>query len=117
MTDPRFTDPRRTDPLANDPTIVQSAPLRDARTGGIWGWVAGFAVVALIAFVVLAGWNNSGTDSTATNANTPPATTSESAPVRNVTPPATTGSGTTSPLTNPATPSTPPAAAPAPAQQ
>lgn len=113
MTDPRFTDPRLNDPR-NDPNVIQPAPLRDESTGGVWGWVAGLAVVALIAFVVLAGWNNSGTDNTATNANTPPVTTGSNAPMRNVTPPSTTGSGSTSPLTNPATPSAPPAA---PAQQ
>ncbi len=110
MTDPRFTDPRLNDPR-NDPNVIQTAPLRDESTGGVWGWVAGLVVVALIAFVVLAGWNNA-SDTTASNP-TPVAT--GNAPVRNVTPPNTTGSGSTSPLTNPATPSVPPAA-PAPAR-
>ena len=109
MSDPRFTDQRHTDPLRNDPNYIARTPLRDERSGGIWGWVAGLAVVALIAFVVLAGWNNSATENTAANSNTPPVTTGNSGPVRNVTPPATTGSGSTSPLTNPATPSAPPA--------
>ncbi len=118
MSDPRFTDQRYSDPRNSDPNIIQPAPLRDESVGGVWGWIAGLAVVALIAFVVLAGWNNSSTENTAVNSNSPPITTS--GPVRNVTPPATTGSGSTSPLTNPATPD--PAApnatpAPAPAQQ
>lgn len=124
MSDPRYTDPRLDDPR-NDPNFIQPAPLRDESTGGVWGWIAGLAVVALIAFVVLAGWNNSSSDNAA-NTNTPPApiTTGDSGPVRNVTPPSTTGSGSSSPMTNPATPnpaapSAPPAASPpaAPAQQ
>lgn len=116
MSDPRFTDQRYSDPRNTDPNYIAPTPLRDESSGGVWGWIAGLAVVALIAFVVLAGWNNSGTN-TASNAGNPaPITTGNSGPVRNVTPPATTGSGTTSPLTNPATPSAPPAS-PAPQQQ
>lgn len=114
MSDPRFTDQRLNEPRNTDPNYIQPAPLRAQSGGGVWGWIAGFAVVALIAFVVLAGWNNSSTENTAANGNQP-VTTSNSGPVRNVTPPATTGSGSTSPLTNPATPSAPPAT-PAPQQ-
>jgi hypothetical protein len=102
MSDPRFTDQRSTDPRSTD--FIQPAPLRDESVGGIWGWVAGLAVVALIAFVVVAGWNNSSTDNAAITSPPAPITTGNSGPVRNVTPPSTTGSGSTSPLTNPATP-------------
>lgn len=106
MSDPRLTDPRH-----NDPNFIQPSPLRDESVGGVWGWIAGLAVVALIAFVVVAGWNSSTTENTASNANSrAPITTGNNAPMRNVTPPSTTGSGSTSPLTNPATPAAPPPA-------
>lgn len=118
MSDPRYTDPRLDDPR-NDPNFIQPAPLRDESTGGVWGWIAGLAVVALIAFVVLAGWNNSSTQNAANPTPPAPITTGDSGPVRNVTPPSTTGSGSSSTMTNPANPSAPPAASPpaAPAQQ
>ena len=47
MTDPRFTDPPQ-DPLLR----------RDNTASGTWGWIAGLAVLALIAFVLIAGWNS-----------------------------------------------------------
>ena len=78
MSDPRFTDPRGTDPRLSDPVLRQDEP-----GGSIWGWVAGLAVLALIAFIVVAGWN-SDPASTARN-NSPSATT--------------TGSGASSPMT------------------
>ena len=117
MSDPRFTDQRTTDPRSTDPNFTDpnfTAPeLRKEGTGGVWGWIAGLAVVALIAFVVLAGWNNSGTDNQASNAsNRTPVATGNSGPVRNVTPPTTTGSGSNSPLTNPAAPNATPAPTP-----
>lgn len=105
MTDPRFTDPRF------DDRYTPPAPLRNENAGGVWGWIAGLAVVALIAFVVVAGWN-SATTNTASNppAATPaPVTTGSGAPIRNVTPQSTTGSGSTSPMTNPAPQASPPA--------
>jgi len=43
MTDPRFTDPLRRD---------------DSAAGGMWGWIAGVAVLPLIVFLIIAGWNN-----------------------------------------------------------
>lgn len=96
MTDPRFTDPR------HDPPVRQNVD-------GMWGWVAGLAAVALIAFIIIAGWNSSATNTAATNpaTNAAPATTGSGAPMRNVTPPSTTGSGATSP--RPAAPQPPPA--------
>jgi hypothetical protein len=98
MTDPRFTDPRLSDPVLR----------RDEAVGGIWGWIAGLAVLALIGFIVIAGWNNSGT--TASNNSSPIIT--GSAP-RNVTPPSTTGSGSMSPMMSPSVRPSPLAPAPA----
>ena len=89
MTDPRYTDPRQSDPVL----------ARDETTSGIWGWVAGLAILALIAFVVVAGWHSD--RNTASNNSPAPATSAQrSAPT-----PSTTGSGLTSP--QPTTPSTP----------
>ena len=82
MTDPRYTDPR-SDPVLRD----------DANIGGTWGWIAGLAILALIAFVVVAGWNSE-RDAASTNAPAPMST--SSAPAR-ATPPSTTGAGSTSP--------------------
>jgi hypothetical protein len=82
MTDPRFTDPRLSDPVLR----------RDEPIGGTWGWIAGIAVVALIAFLVIAGLN--GNSNTASN-STSPATTGSA--TRQMSPPTTTGSGSTSP--------------------
>jgi len=78
---------------------------QDESAGGMWGWVAGLAVLAFIACILIAGWNSS--SNTAIN-NPPPGTT---APVRNVTPQSTTGSGSISPQ-----PATPSPATPAPAR-
>ncbi len=80
MSDPRYTDPRLSDPVLR----------RDEAIGGTWAWIAGIAVVALIAFLVIAGSNSN----TASN-NTSPATTGSA--TRQMSPPATTGSGTSSP--------------------
>lgn len=88
MSDPRFTDPRNTDPRVSDPVLR-----RDDSAGGIWGWVAGLAVLALIAFIVIAGWNNSGGNSANSGQNPAPVTTGSTP----LSPPSTTGSGTTSP--------------------
>ncbi len=89
MSDPRYTDPRLSDPVLR----------REEGVGGVWGWVAGLAVLALVAFLVIAGWNSS--PNTANN-NSPPATTGTA--TRNISPPAsTTGSGAMSP--QPLTPS------------
>jgi hypothetical protein len=97
MTNPRYTDPRYSDPQLSNPVLR-----RDESPNGAWGWIAGLAVLALIAFVVIAGWNNSGTNTASNNA--PPMTTG-STPMRNVMPPSTTGSGSLSPTApSPATP-------------
>ena len=98
MTDPRFTDP---DPRLSDPVVR-----RDDNNGGMWGWIAGVAVLVLIGFLIVAGWHNSGT--TASNGASPSATVTT--PVRPATPPSTTGSGSSS--TQPLTPAPSPAPAP-----
>ena len=38
----------------------------------MWGWIAGVAVLVLIGFLIIAGWNNNGT--TASNGASPSAT-------------------------------------------
>ena len=93
MTDPRFTDPRSSDPRLIDPVIR-----RDENVGGMWGWIAGVAVVLLIGFLIVAGWNSNG--GTASSGSSP--ATTASTPPRDVTPPGTTGSG--SPTAQPLTP-------------
>ena len=49
MTDPRFTD----DPRLSDPVIR-----RDENVGGMWSWVAGVALLLLIGFMIVAGYNH-----------------------------------------------------------
>lgn len=83
MTDPRYTDPRLSDPVIR----------RDESVGGMWGWIAGVAVVLLIGFLIVAGWNSNTT--TANNGPTAPATTTS--PMRPAPAPTTTGSGSSSP--------------------
>jgi hypothetical protein len=101
MTDPRFTDPRYNDPRLSDPVLRRD----DSAAGGMWGWIAGVAVLLLIGFLIIAGWNNN----TNTASNGSPAATTSSP-----TSPSTTGSGATSP--KPMTPAAPTAPAPAPSQ-
>jgi hypothetical protein len=84
MTYPRYTDPRLSDPVLRD----------DENIGGIRAWIAALAILALIAFVVVAGWNSD--RNTVSSTPSPPMSTS-SAPPRNAMPPSTTGSGATSP--------------------
>jgi hypothetical protein len=76
MSDPRYTDPRYTDPRLSDPVLR-----REDRVGGMWGWIAGLAVVALVVFLLVAGYSNNHTagnnptSSTATRQITPPPST------------------------------------------
>jgi hypothetical protein len=100
MTDPRFTDPRYNDPRLSDPVLRRD----DSAAGGMWGWIAGVAVLLLIGFLIIAGWNNN--PNTASSGSSPTAT--SSAPMSRT--PSTTGSGSTSP--RPATPAAPTAPAP-----
>jgi hypothetical protein len=96
MTDPRFTDP------PPDPMLRRDDSLSDT-----WGWIAGLAVLALIAFVLIAGWNSS--SNTASNGTSPMTTGSSAPPPMRLSPPTTTGSGTTAPTMSPIAPSPPPA--------
>lgn len=102
MTDPRFTDPRYSDPRLSDPVIR-----RDESVGGMWGWIAGIAVLLLIGFLVVAGRNSN--SNTAASGSGP--STTASTPARNATPPSTTGSGTSSPQPFTPAPSNPSAPA------
>jgi hypothetical protein len=82
MSDPRWTDPRYNDPPA-DPMLR-----RYESVGGVWGWIAGLAVLALIAFMIVAGWNN---NSNTANSATPSVITGSAPPTGMA--PSTTGSG------------------------
>lgn len=95
MTDPRYTDPRNRDPQYVDPVSRH-----DQRVDNFWGWIAGIAVVVLIAFILIAGWNTNKNLAS----NTPPATTGST--TRTVPPPTTTGQGAPMPI-KPATPASP----------
>lgn len=94
MSDPN-TDPRYSDPRLSDPVLR-----RDERATGPWGWIAGIAVLALIAFVIIAGMSTN-TDQAS---NTPPAATTGQAPAGSPAPRTTTGSGATSPSPSPTSP-------------
>ena len=94
MTDPRYTDPRLNDPVLRDNESI----------GGMWGWIAGVTVLALIALVVIAGWN-SDRQSASSNPTAPMST--SSTPPRSAMPPSTTGSGATSPQPLPPAPAKP----------
>ncbi|MFA6267788.1 MAG: hypothetical protein WC670_18980 [Pseudolabrys sp.] len=111
MSDPRLNDPRF-DPRLNDPVLQRSDRASGAGMGSsvIWAWIGGIVALVVLGILVLGNWHtgtDTGTPVTANipALNSPAATTPGSAPVRNVTPPTTTGSGATSPA--PAQPSAP----------
>jgi hypothetical protein len=85
MSDPRFTDQR------NDPVLR-----RDEGVSGTWGWIAGLAVLALIAFVLIAGWNSNPNSASNAPLGPSPMTTGSAQP--RMSPPTTTGSGSASPM-------------------
>ena len=88
-----MTDPRFRDPLLNDPMIrrdVWRTSGRDENVGGMWSWIFGVSLLLLIGFLIFAGWNS---NSHTSNSGSPPATPAS----RTVTPPSTTGSGSSSP--------------------
>ena len=82
MSDPRYTDPRFSDPVLR----------RDDSAGGVWGWIAGLAAVALVVFLVIAGMNHN----TSTAGNNPAGSTGSIA-THPATPPSTTGQGSAAP--------------------
>jgi hypothetical protein len=94
MSDPRLDDPRQSDPRFSDPVLRRDPLLGDPAASGTWGWFGGIAVLALIAFLIIVGWNHY--SDSAANDNAPPVTTGST--TRPVSPPAsTTGSGAMSP--------------------
>lgn len=90
MSDPRFTNPDPTAPRGPDPTLANRDPMvtdpleRDRTGGAMWGWIAGIAVLILIAFILVGGWGWGGWGGGNTVANAP------------ANPPATTGAAPTS---------------------
>ncbi len=84
MTDPRLTNPAdRRDPLGPVDPMLRDPAERDRTGGAMWGWIAGIAILVLIAFILVGGWGASNRSGTNTAANAP-------APVSV---PATTGAG------------------------
>ena len=80
MSDSRYTDPRFSDPV----------PRRDETVGGAWNWIAGLAAVALVVLLLIAGLNlNSKT------AGINPAASTGNIATHPMTPPSTTGQGST----------------------
>ncbi len=101
-----MSDPLNTDPRYSYSKFSDSVGRRENNVAGTWGWIAGIAVIALIAIFLIAGGRGV-SDNTASNA--PPATTTTGSAPRNVTPgPGTTGMGTPMQPRAPA-PTTPPA--------
>ncbi len=96
MSDPRY-DQRLSDPVSR----------RSDNVGGMWGWIAGIAVLVLIAIILIAGWNSP--TNTAAVAPTPAATTGSAvAPVTPHPAPAPMAHpATPAPMAHPATPATP----------
>jgi len=64
--DPNYRDPTRPD--MRDPMI---APTNSSWSNATWGWIAGIAIVILVAAVMFTGGNS---DRTATDTANPPAT-------------------------------------------
>lgn len=84
-----MTDPRHDEPRYHDPFPGKSDPRVGRGKAAIWGWAAGVAVVVLIAFILVAGWNSN----VRTASRVTPATTG-AAPTTQVVPPlSTTGNG------------------------
>ena len=81
MSDPYFTDPHDHEPRWGDPY--------DTSSGGIWSWVAGIVVVAMISFFLIVGGERIN-QNTASNTLAPIGTRS---PTENATQQGTTGMG------------------------
>jgi hypothetical protein len=82
MSDPVYNNPRYTDPRLSDPVLRH-----DDSVGGVWGWFAGLAVIALVVFLLIAGWSSNSN----TAGNNPSA--ANSSALRQITPPANTDQG------------------------
>jgi hypothetical protein len=113
MSDPRLNDPRfdtrPTDPALRDAELRRAGSSSTASTS-TWAWVGGIAAVILIAILVMGNWHTGNDTGTPVTANDPALTApAGSPPVRNVTPPTTTGSGAISPAPMSPAPSTSPA--------
>ena len=96
-----------------DPRHRPGPNLNDRSGGSTWAWIAGIAVVILVAFIVAAFWN--GTQRTASM--TPPETTGMGTVTHTTPPPAATGQGAGTPAIAPNTTApqhTTPPATPAP---
>lgn len=94
MSDPRFTEGSDPNPIPppTDPTLRD--PIERDRTGGAaWGWIAGIAVLILIAFILIGGWGWGGRtgSNTAANAPAPTAAPATTGAAGNMRPPAPTG--------------------------
>jgi len=87
-------------------TDPRNDAVKRPRSNGTWGWIAGIAILVLIAIIMIAGWNTK-TD-TASNAPVPSASAPISAPSRTpleTTPPAsTTGAAPMAPSPAPVPP-------------
>ncbi|HWK97573.1 MAG TPA: hypothetical protein VNR39_19330 [Pseudolabrys sp.] len=109
MSDPRLNDPRFDTRPTTDPAL-QESEIRRAGSSSTWAWVGGIAAVVLIAILVMGNWHTGSDTGTPVTANDPAVTApAGSPPVRNVTPPTTTGSSATSPAPMTPAPATPPA--------
>jgi hypothetical protein len=95
MSDPRYSDQHYSNSQLSDPVGRY-----DSNIGGVWGWVAGILVVALIAFFLIAGGHS------INNASNSPAAPGATTPMRNVTPQGTTGMGSPQQFHTPAPPAT-----------
>ena len=94
MSDPSFTDPRSRDPIAGPTDPMLRDPVERDRTGGaMWGWIAGIAVLILIAFILVGGWGWGDRSGINTAANAPAAAPTTTGTGSRTAAPATTGSG------------------------
>jgi len=84
MSDPRYTDPRYSNSQLSDPVG------RRGDGAGVWGWIAGIVVIALIAIFLIAGSKNV---NTANNGVSPPASTTGLGTTPRGPAPSTTGMG------------------------
>lgn len=75
MSDPRYTDPNH-DSQFSDPVLR-----RNQSVDRMWGWIAGIAVVVLIGFILIAGWNSNPNTASIPSAAPPGSTTGMGSPM------------------------------------